>query len=85
MNAQLCIYGTLNSSDALYIPAFYWHQVTALDTGISVNMFYGNSGENDYDYVALDENKEDGIKPTPRVIQEPSPTLPEIERLKIYI
>lgn len=30
----------------LFIPAFVWHQVTALDTGISINMFYGDHGDN---------------------------------------
>merc|ERR1711972_1296042 len=36
----------LSPGEMLFIPAFYWHQVTALDTGISINMFYGDPGEN---------------------------------------
>ena len=43
LHCQHCV---LHPGEMLFIPAFYWHQVTALDTGISVNMFYGDSGEN---------------------------------------
>ena len=32
----------------LFIPAFYWHQVSALDTGISLNIFYGDGGEKNF-------------------------------------
>ena len=35
----------LSPGEMLFIPAFYWHQVNALDTGISINMFYGDPGE----------------------------------------
>jgi len=45
LHCQHCV---LHPGEMLFIPAFYWHQVTALDTGISVNMFYGDSGENDF-------------------------------------
>ena len=38
---KTCIYGTLNSSDALYIPAFYWHQVTSDEMTVSLNSFWG--------------------------------------------
>ena len=48
-NAQ-CQYCILGPGEMLYIPAFYWHQVTALDSGISANIFYGDSG--DYNYIA---------------------------------
>ncbi|CAH1798454.1 unnamed protein product [Owenia fusiformis] len=41
-----CRYGTLNSGDMLFIPAFWWHQVTSTQTTISVNMFFGDAGEN---------------------------------------
>jgi len=44
-NAQ-CQYCILEPGEMLFIPAFFWHQVTALDTGISINMFYGDPGEN---------------------------------------
>ena len=40
-----CEHTILHPGEMLFIPAFYWHQVTALDTGISANMFYGDSGE----------------------------------------
>ena len=37
-----CEETVLEPGEMLFIPAFYWHQVCALDTGISVNMFYGD-------------------------------------------
>jgi len=40
-----CQYCTLHPGEMLFIPAFFWHQVTALDTGISINMFYGDPGQ----------------------------------------
>ena len=43
-----CQYCTLQPGEMLFIPAFYWHQVSALDTGISVNMFYGDSGDHEF-------------------------------------
>ena len=45
-----CQHCILHPGEMLYIPAFYWHQVTALDSGISANIFYGDSG--DYNYIA---------------------------------
>ena len=39
---RTCIYGTLNASDALYIPAFFWHQITTQEVTISMNSFWGN-------------------------------------------
>ena len=45
LHCQHCV---LYPGEMLFIPAFYWHQVTALDTGISINMFYGDSGENKF-------------------------------------
>jgi len=41
-----CQYCVLEPGEMLFIPAFVWHQVTALDTGISLNMFYGDPGDN---------------------------------------
>eukprot|EP00092_Neocalanus_flemingeri_P006015 GFUD01006481.1.p1 GENE.GFUD01006481.1~~GFUD01006481.1.p1 ORF type:complete len:356 (-),score=94.78 GFUD01006481.1:45-1112(-) len=43
-----CQYCTLQPGEMLFIPAFFWHQVNALDTGISLNMFYGDPGENSF-------------------------------------
>ena len=43
-----CEHTILQPGEMLFIPAFYWHQVSALDTGISLNMFYGDGGVNDY-------------------------------------
>ena len=47
-NTLHCQHCVLYPGEMLFIPAFYWHQVTALDTGISINMFYGDSGENKF-------------------------------------
>ena len=44
-HCQHCI---LHPGEILFIPAFYWHQVTALDTGISCNVFFGDGGSNNY-------------------------------------
>jgi hypothetical protein len=43
-----CLHCTLHPGEMLYIPAFFWHQVSALDSGISCNMFYGNGGNGNY-------------------------------------
>lgn len=43
-----CQHTILYPGETLFIPAFYWHQVTALDTGISCNMFYGDTGPSHY-------------------------------------
>lgn len=32
----------------LYFPAFWWHQVTSNELTISINIFFGNHGENLY-------------------------------------
>ena len=47
-NGMTCQHTVLHPGDMLFIPAFYWHQVSALDTGISVNMFYGDASENGF-------------------------------------
>jgi len=44
----VCQYCVLEPGEMLFIPAFFWHQVNALDTGISMNMFYGDPGENNF-------------------------------------
>jgi len=43
-----CEYCVLEPGEMLFIPAFYWHQVTALDTGISLNTFYGDPGKEEF-------------------------------------
>ena len=32
----------------LFIPAFWWHQVTSTEQAISVNIFWGDAGVNSY-------------------------------------
>ena len=48
MSVIISLQCTLNPGDLLYFPAFWWHQVTSLDLSISVNMFFGNAGDNDF-------------------------------------
>ena len=38
-------YSKLINNLSLYIPAFWWHQVSALSHGVSVNIFWGEGGE----------------------------------------
>ena len=40
-----CHHAVLEEGDVLYIPAFWWHQVSALSNGVSVNIFWGEAGE----------------------------------------
>lgn len=46
---KTCFIGELNSTDALYIPGLFWHQITTIDAAtVSVNCFWGqNSDENE--------------------------------------
>lgn len=41
----VCDYGSLNAGDLLFIPAFYWHQVTSTPRTMSINAFYGDAGD----------------------------------------
>jgi len=41
----VCEVGVLRAGDMLFIPAFYWHQVTSVTPCISVNIFFGDGGE----------------------------------------
>ncbi|XP_041463000.1 bifunctional peptidase and arginyl-hydroxylase JMJD5-like [Lytechinus variegatus] len=43
-----CHQCTLNAGEMLFIPAFWWHQVTSLEMTISINFFYGDAGDNIY-------------------------------------
>lgn len=43
-----CHHGLLHSGQMLYIPAFWWHQVTTLEVTVSINIFWGDAGENVY-------------------------------------
>ena len=42
-NCQYCL---LREGDILYFPAFWWHQVKSPELTISVNVFFGDPGEN---------------------------------------
>jgi hypothetical protein len=43
-----CNYCLLEAGDILYFPAFWWHQVKSPELTISINIFFGNEGENNY-------------------------------------
>lgn len=43
-----CHYCLLEEGDVLYFPAFWWHQVTSPQKTISINVFFGDSGDNEY-------------------------------------
>lgn len=40
-----CDVGTLHAGDCLFIPAFYWHQVSSDPRTVSINTFYGEGGD----------------------------------------
>jgi len=44
----ICHECTLEPGDLLYIPAFWWHQVSSVDASISMNVFFGDTGESNY-------------------------------------
>lgn len=44
----VCEYGTLGPGDLLFIPAFYWHQVSSTPHTISINTFYGDAGDTSF-------------------------------------
>eukprot|EP00465_Bigelowiella_longifila_P015813 CAMPEP_0185261842 /NCGR_PEP_ID=MMETSP1359-20130426/10153_1 /TAXON_ID=552665 /ORGANISM="Bigelowiella longifila, Strain CCMP242" /LENGTH=385 /DNA_ID=CAMNT_0027848605 /DNA_START=192 /DNA_END=1346 /DNA_ORIENTATION=+ len=39
---------TVNAGEMLFIPAFFWHQVTTVRKTLSVNIFFGESGDSSY-------------------------------------
>merc|ERR1712154_417258 len=44
----VCHFGRISPGDLLYIPALWWHQVSALSNGVSINIFWGEGGENNF-------------------------------------
>jgi hypothetical protein len=56
-----CLYGLLNEGDMLYFPAFWWHQVTSPIQTISVNVFFGDSGENLFVQKCLNSSQHDSL------------------------
>lgn len=57
-----CYECTVNAGDMLYFPAFWWHQVTSTELTISVNMFFGNHGDNDFLTKIMNSSQWDGFK-----------------------
>ena len=43
----------LKAGEMLFIPAFYWHQVTSIDTCISINMFFGDKYADWFNYFGI--------------------------------
>lgn len=43
-----CHYCLLKEGDLLYFPAFWWHQVKSPELTISINIFFGDEGQNTY-------------------------------------
>jgi hypothetical protein len=43
-----CFHSVVRPGQLLYIPAFWWHQVTTPEVSISINVFWGDAGENNY-------------------------------------
>eukprot|EP00053_Salpingoeca_punica_P007258 m.66767 g.66767 ORF g.66767 m.66767 type:complete len:355 (-) comp14067_c0_seq1:118-1182(-) len=39
---------TVSSGEMLFIPAFFWHQVTSVETTVSINYFFGDSSSSQY-------------------------------------
>ncbi|XP_033632066.1 bifunctional peptidase and arginyl-hydroxylase JMJD5-like [Asterias rubens] len=56
-----CHCGEVNPGEMLYIPAFWWHQVTSVETSISVNFFFGDAGENNFITKAMSITKWDAF------------------------
>jgi len=52
-----CYECTVKAGDLLYFPAFWWHQVTSVQTTISINIFFGNDGENIYMTKIMNSNQ----------------------------
>lgn len=44
----ICYHCNLHAGEMLYIPAFWWHQVTSVTDVVSANIFFGDAGENTY-------------------------------------
>lgn len=43
-----CFECLLSEGEMLFIPAFWWHQVTSVTEAVSVNVFFGDAGSNHY-------------------------------------
>merc|ERR1719427_835225 len=47
-NEAVCHFAVLQPGDMLFIPAFWWHQVTSLSDSVSMNAFFGDAGDSNY-------------------------------------
>ena len=46
----------------LFFPAFWWHQVTSTELTISMNIFFGNDGDNAYTSKIMGGHQWDSFK-----------------------
>lgn len=53
-----CEIAEVHAGDMLFIPAFYWHQVTSTELTVSANVFWGDAGTNVYTQKLLDTRRE---------------------------
>lgn len=53
---------TINSGEMLFFPAFWWHQVTSTELTISMNIFFGNDGDNRYTTKIMEGRQWDSFK-----------------------
>lgn len=56
-----CHYCLLRESDCLYFPAFWWHQVKSPEKTISVNVFFGDAGDNRFIGKLLKSTQHDAL------------------------
>ena len=56
-----CFYCLLKEGDILYFPAFWWHQVKSPELTISVNAFFGDTGENNFITKILDSPQRNAL------------------------
>ncbi|XP_022104468.1 lysine-specific demethylase 8-like isoform X2 [Acanthaster planci] len=52
--AATCHQGELGPGEMLYIPSFWWHQVTSVEMSISINYFFGDAGDSNYINKAME-------------------------------
>lgn len=73
---KTCFIGELNSTDALYIPGLFWHQITTEEEDtVSVNCFWGQNGEKNVKHDANEKNSERQAEKPAENQDEPTHTI----------
>lgn len=57
-----CYECTVKEGEMLFFPAFWWHQVTSTKQTISINIFFGNDGDNSYLSKVMSGNQWESFK-----------------------